>query len=86
MTKLSLIGITLFVLLLFLQNVLVSAGEIVEKRKLGDKKYSPLWFGPRIGRKKRLDNEAVDKTTGEDVLLDFIRNNLWTVKNLGNSK
>nr|CAI5836565.1 unnamed protein product [Callosobruchus analis] len=60
-------------------------GHEVEERRSDDPRYSPLWFGPRVGRKKRSDG-LYKNIENEDagVFMDFIKKNPWTVVTFGN--
>lgn len=72
----------LFLFVLYLKNVLSSGSEMEHKRKEGDAKYSQLWFGPRVGRRKRNpSNEILRNVDSSEVqaLMDFIRKNPWNI-------
>lgn len=82
MTKI-LVTTCLFLFVLYLKNS-VSVGSDVEqqKRKEGDVKYSQLWFGPRVGRKKRNPNEEMTKNFDNNEIqswMDLIRKNPYSV-------
>lgn len=77
-----------FIMIIYLKNAVNLASEIEEKRKEKDDKYSKLWFGPRIGRRKRNPNEEIGSFDNNDVqnLVDFIRKNPWTIFVLSTGK
>lgn len=71
----------LFLFIMYLKNALSLVSEIEGKRKEDDEKYSNLWFGPRIGRRKRNPNDETEITVNNDVqyLEDFIWKNHWVI-------
>ncbi|CAH1108719.1 unnamed protein product [Psylliodes chrysocephalus] len=86
--RVSLAVIVLFVLTLYFKSC-VSAGNNEVDDKKEPNKYAPLWFGPRIGRKKRnLVDEGYKNFDKEEVevLLEFIRKSPWTIMLFGNGK
>ncbi|XP_028131215.1 PBAN-type neuropeptides-like [Diabrotica virgifera virgifera] len=77
----------LFLLTLYFKNI---TSHELEKSKEDESKYSaPVWFGPRVGRKKRgfLDEEYknIDKQELE-TLLELIKKNPWTIMLFSNGK
>lgn len=70
-----------FIIIMYPKNAISLASEIEETKKEKDDKYSKLWFGPRIGRRKRNPNEEIGSFDYNDVqyLVDFLRKNPWTI-------
>ncbi|KAJ8920702.1 hypothetical protein NQ315_004841 [Exocentrus adspersus] len=65
----SLISLVFFVLTLYLNSALTADSDdysVIDARRSDGGKYSPLWFGPRIGRKKRNPSENILKTVDRD--------------------
>ncbi|CAH1992446.1 unnamed protein product [Acanthoscelides obtectus] len=88
MIQLSLVTTIAAVLLVTLHfDEALSSGHELEERRSDEPKYSPLWFGPRVGRKKRSDGlyKNVENEDG-GVFMDFIKKNPWTVVTFGNGK
>ncbi|CAG9854033.1 unnamed protein product [Phyllotreta striolata] len=93
--KLSLVLLIVFVSALYFENSFCEdlriTGNEDEKKSLVEpqrpNKYAPLWFGPRVGRKKRNlveeENKNFDREEME-VLLEFIRKSPWTIMLFGN--
>ncbi|XP_023020014.1 uncharacterized protein [Leptinotarsa decemlineata] len=80
MSKLSVFTFAAIFIILYFKSV--ASAEVDEKRKDEAAKYSPFWFGPRIGRRKRnLIDESYENADNENVeeLLDFIRKSPWTI-------
>lgn len=72
----------LILFLFYLNRTIVLGSGIDQKRKEEDFKYSRLWFGPRIGRRKRTPNDdifrSLDKNSEDKLLIDFIKKSPMT--------
>ncbi|XP_057672475.1 uncharacterized protein LOC130904008 [Diorhabda carinulata] len=83
--NISLTVTAILFIILYFENV---ACDEVEKKE--DDKYSaPVWFGPRIGRKKRgLFEEGYKNLDKEELeaLLEFIRKSPWTIMLFNNGR
>lgn len=70
MTKITLISLVVFLTLAVHFDGVLTAGSdefgVADKRRDGEKKYSPLWFGPRIGRRKRNPSDNIYKALDRD--------------------
>ncbi|KAG5888245.1 hypothetical protein JTB14_027927 [Gonioctena quinquepunctata] len=79
MSKLSVFTFAAIFIILYFKGV--SSAEVGEKQKEEEKYASSLWFGPRVGRRKRNLMDEPYNINGEnlDVLLDFIRKSPWTI-------
>lgn len=81
MTKIF-IAACIFFLVLYLKNAVSMGSDLEQKRKEDSTNYSHLWFGPRIGRKKRNPSEEVIGNVNiNDVqsFVNFIKKFPWTV-------
>lgn len=90
MTKVTLLSFTVFLTLaLYFNGVLTANNDeytIDAKRRDSDKKYSPVWFGPRIGRRKRNPSENIFKALDRDEIDAFALKNPWPFMTFNNGK
>lgn len=84
--------VTIIYIFLFISYVIHAAlltSEDEDRREDRDEKNSHLWFGPRIGRRKRISNEEILKNlenSDVEYLVNFFRKNPWTIILLSTGK
>lgn len=81
MTKIIIIT-SVFFLVMYMRNAVTMGSDVEQKRKVDDVKYSHLWFGPRVGRRKRNPSDDLIKSIdGSDIqnVLNYIKKNPWTI-------
>ncbi|CAH1183528.1 unnamed protein product [Phaedon cochleariae] len=87
MSKISLITFSAIFLFLYFKS---GAGDDLQEKRNDDPNYSPLWFGPRVGRRKRnLMEDGYKSNVGKEeveVLLDLIRKSPWTIVLFSNGR
>ncbi|CAG9769205.1 unnamed protein product [Ceutorhynchus assimilis] len=72
MTRISVVN-SFVLLLVFFYCATLEAESFDSPNDRGHREASPMWFGPRIGRKKRNDINKVYRNEKEQSLLDVLR-------------
>lgn len=76
------ITVCLILFVLYFKSSTGDASDLEQKRREGNPKYANLWFGPRIGRRKRNpDEDVLGNMNNNDprISLDFFKKNPWTI-------
>ncbi|CAH0561957.1 unnamed protein product [Brassicogethes aeneus] len=90
MNATSKVNCAILLALIVLLEVVFSAPHYEEKTVDGEKKMRPLWFGPRLGRRKRNPGEDAyreqDQKNQVENLLETLQDTPWAIVAINDGK